>query len=81
MLCAIDNVVVQYTCERLRLISISDVLPNKISCLAADKRYVYAAAGKSIAVLHLSRYHDHLICLFSSWFTCIDTAIACIGCT
>ncbi|VDM39838.1 unnamed protein product [Toxocara canis] len=55
VLCAIGNVVVQYSAEHLRLISVSDVLPEAINTVAADKRYVYAAAGHRIAVLHLSR--------------------------
>uniref|UniRef100_A0A915B295 Uncharacterized protein n=1 Tax=Parascaris univalens TaxID=6257 RepID=A0A915B295_PARUN len=55
VLCAIENVVVQYSAEHLRLVSVSDVLPEAINAVAADKRYVYAAAGHRIALLHLSR--------------------------
>lgn len=56
ILCDIDNIVVQYSAEKLRFISISDVLPSKIRCIAADKRYVYAAISSKIALLHLSRF-------------------------
>lgn len=55
VICAIDNVVVQYSCEHLRLISVSDTLPGQILSIAADKRYIYAAVRNSVAVLHLSR--------------------------
>lgn len=55
VLVALGNVVVGYTAERLRLVSLSDVLPSNIQCVAADKRYVYAAVHGKIAILHLSR--------------------------
>lgn len=51
----------QYSAEHLRLVSVSDVLPEAINAVAADKRYVYAAAGHRIALLHLSRYLSVLV--------------------
>ncbi|VDM66114.1 unnamed protein product [Strongylus vulgaris] len=46
--------------EKLRLIGTSDVLPDTITAVAADRSGIYAAAGTSIAVLktcrHISRY-------------------------
>lgn len=56
VVCAIDNVIVQYVCERLRLTSVSNVLPGRVDTVAADSRYIYAAVGNRIAVLHLARY-------------------------
>ncbi|MFH4980109.1 hypothetical protein AB6A40_006818 [Gnathostoma spinigerum] len=58
VLCPVGNVVLQYSAERLRLVSISDPLPSNIQCVAADKKFVYAAAGSKIALLHLSRQID-----------------------
>jgi hypothetical protein len=55
ILCAVDNVILQYSAERLRLISISDTLPARITSVAADGRYVYAAIDQRVAALHLSR--------------------------
>lgn len=56
VICAVDNVVIQYLCENLRVVSISNVLPARINRVAADSRYIYAAIGKRVAVLHLARY-------------------------
>lgn len=56
VVCAVDNVVIQYLCENLRVISVSNALPARISVVAADSHYIYAAIDKRIAVLYLARY-------------------------
>ncbi|VDK69257.1 unnamed protein product [Litomosoides sigmodontis] len=55
VICAVDNVVIQYLCQNLRVISVSNVLPARISAVAADSHYIYAATDTRIAVLHLAR--------------------------
>uniref|UniRef100_A0A0R3RVD1 Utp21 domain-containing protein n=1 Tax=Elaeophora elaphi TaxID=1147741 RepID=A0A0R3RVD1_9BILA len=55
IICAVDNVVIQYLCENLRMISVSNVLPARISIVAADSHYIYAAIDSRIAVLYLAR--------------------------
>uniref|UniRef100_A0A8R1TR68 Small-subunit processome Utp21 domain-containing protein n=1 Tax=Onchocerca volvulus TaxID=6282 RepID=A0A8R1TR68_ONCVO len=55
IICAVDNVVIQYLCENLRVISVSNVLPARINRVAADSHYIYAAIGTRIAVLYLAR--------------------------
>ncbi|CAG9540081.1 unnamed protein product [Cercopithifilaria johnstoni] len=55
VICAVDNVVIQYLCENLRVISVSNVLPARISVVAADSHYIYAAIDTRIAVLYLAR--------------------------
>ncbi|VBB26808.1 unnamed protein product [Acanthocheilonema viteae] len=55
VVCAVDNVVIQYLCENLRVIAVSNVLPARINVVAADSHYIYAAIDKRIAVLYLAR--------------------------
>ncbi|VDM96335.1 unnamed protein product [Thelazia callipaeda] len=55
VICAVDNVVIQYSCEHLRIVSVSNVLPARIEVIAADSYYIYASIGTRIAVLYLSR--------------------------
>ncbi|EFO24634.1 hypothetical protein LOAG_03853 [Loa loa] len=55
VICAVGNVVIQYLCENLRVISVSNVLPAQINIVAADSRYIYAAIGTRIAILYLAR--------------------------
>nr|CDP94484.1 Bm13865, isoform b [Brugia malayi] len=56
VICAVENVVIQYLCENLRIISVSNVLPARINVIAADSHYIYAAIGTRIAILYLARY-------------------------
>lgn len=65
IICAVDNVVIQYLCENLRVISVSNVLPARISVVAADSHYIYAATDTKIAVLHLARYLTRFFILLS----------------
>ncbi|MCP9263135.1 WD repeat-containing protein 36 [Dirofilaria immitis] len=55
IICAVDNVVIQYLCENLRVVSVSNVLPARINRVAADSHYIYASIGTRIAVLYLAR--------------------------
>ncbi|KAK6112678.1 Utp21 specific WD40 associated putative domain family protein [Brugia pahangi] len=55
VICAVENVVIQYLCENLRIISVSNVLPARINVVAADSHYIYAAIGTRIAILYLAR--------------------------
>uniref|UniRef100_A0AAF5PLA3 Small-subunit processome Utp21 domain-containing protein n=3 Tax=Wuchereria bancrofti TaxID=6293 RepID=A0AAF5PLA3_WUCBA len=55
VICAVGNVVIQYLCENLRVISVSNVLPARINVVAADSHYIYAATGTRIAILYLAR--------------------------
>ncbi|EJW69812.1 hypothetical protein WUBG_19280, partial [Wuchereria bancrofti] len=54
VICAVGNVVIQYLCENLRVISVSNVLPARINVVAADSHYIYAATGTRIAILYLA---------------------------
>ncbi|RCN48975.1 Utp21 specific WD40 associated domain protein [Ancylostoma caninum] len=62
LICPVDNVVMHYKAEKLRLVGVSDVLPDIVTAVAADRSGVYAAAGTSVAVMrtcrHISRFID-----------------------
>ncbi|CAJ0595033.1 unnamed protein product [Cylicocyclus nassatus] len=56
IICPVDNVLMHYKAEKLRLIGISDVLSDLITAVAVDGSGVYAANGTSIAVLKTCRH-------------------------
>lgn len=61
LLCPVDNVIMHYKAEKLRLVGISDVLPDLITAVAADRTGVYAAAGNLVAVMKTCRHIDRYI--------------------
>ncbi|VDL84078.1 unnamed protein product [Nippostrongylus brasiliensis] len=61
LLCPVDNVVLNYKAEKLRLVGTSDVLPDFITAVAADRTGVYAAAGDLVAVMKTCRHIDRYI--------------------
>ncbi|EYC14989.1 hypothetical protein Y032_0038g3562 [Ancylostoma ceylanicum] len=61
LICPVDNVVMHYKAEKLRLVGVSDVLPDLVTAVAADRSGVYAAAGTSIAVMKTCRHISRLI--------------------
>ncbi|KAK6056373.1 hypothetical protein COOONC_06123 [Cooperia oncophora] len=61
LLCPVDNVVMHYKAEKLRLIGISDVLPDIITAIAADRSGVYVACGAVVAVMKTCRHIDRYI--------------------
>ncbi|KAE9416684.1 hypothetical protein Angca_009941 [Angiostrongylus cantonensis] len=61
LLCPVDNVILHYKAEKLRLVGISDVLPHVVTALAADRSGVYAATGTAVAVMKTCRHVDRYI--------------------
>ncbi|KIH51787.1 WD domain, G-beta repeat protein [Ancylostoma duodenale] len=61
LICPVDNVVMHYKAEKLRLVGVSDVLPDIVTAVAADRSGVYAAAGTSVAVMKTCRHISRLI--------------------
>uniref|UniRef100_A0A0N4WZ49 Utp21 domain-containing protein n=1 Tax=Haemonchus placei TaxID=6290 RepID=A0A0N4WZ49_HAEPC len=61
LLCPIDNVILHYKAEKLRLIGISDVLPDVITAIAADRTGVFVASGTVVAVMKTCRHIDRYI--------------------
>ncbi|KAJ1359815.1 hypothetical protein KIN20_018625 [Parelaphostrongylus tenuis] len=61
LLCPVDNVILHYKAEKLRLIGVSDVLPHVVTAVAADRSGVYAASGTTVAVMKTCRHVDRYI--------------------
>ncbi|VDM58338.1 unnamed protein product [Angiostrongylus costaricensis] len=61
LLCPVDNVILHYKAEKLRLVGISDVLPHIVTAVAADRSGVYAATGTAVAVMKTCRHVDRYI--------------------
>nr|CDJ82244.1 WD40 repeat and Small-subunit processome domain containing protein [Haemonchus contortus] len=61
LLCPVDNVILHYKAEKLRLIGISDVLPDVITAIAADRTGVFVASGTVVAVMKTCRHIDRYI--------------------
>ncbi|VDO12130.1 unnamed protein product [Haemonchus placei] len=61
LLCPVDNVILHYKAEKLRLIGISDVLPDDVTAIAADRTGVFVASGTVVAVMKTCRHIDRYI--------------------
>ncbi|KAK5965407.1 WD repeat-containing protein 36 [Trichostrongylus colubriformis] len=61
LLCPVDNVIIHYKAEKLRLIGISDVLPDIITAITADRSGVFVACGTRVAVMKTCRHIDRYI--------------------
>ncbi|XGW26627.1 hypothetical protein V3C99_007325 [Haemonchus contortus] len=57
----VDNVILHYKAEKLRLIGISDVLPDVVTAIAADRSGVFVASGTVVAVMKTCRHIDRYI--------------------
>ncbi|CAJ0572794.1 unnamed protein product, partial [Mesorhabditis spiculigera] len=55
LVCAVDNVVLHYRAEKLRLAATSDSFPEKVTHVMCDKNCIYGVAGSRIGVLPLCR--------------------------
>ncbi|KJH51737.1 Utp21 specific WD40 associated domain protein [Dictyocaulus viviparus] len=59
--CPVGNFILHYKAENLRLVGVSDILPDIVTAVAADHSGVYAATSTVVAFMKTCRHVDRYI--------------------